>query len=669
MSAANVQLLKDMGFAESIALEALKYTNDNPDAAVTFIMDGSLPETMTAAPSAPPPPPPPRPSTGNVQTEGYTHIEPGILDEIQNIHSSVHQESYNLSPEHIEYVSGQRLSKSQEQQHTHDGIPLQQEYDVFDDVTRYKNYNPQHVPSVIMPLTNGYYENYITSLIIVLYQVPEFRFKILSCQFEDLGFAEDWFRGNRVVIDPHVYKKEINGKVHDLRFLLELQRLFIFLDNDKSSRFFASVKQFILNIPAKIFHDQENLSDIISATFEWLCMELKVIDIDIDSLLKSTTKNAGSHNLQDHYSFPVELELLKFDIYQTFYEQIWNPYENCYNLCFQDLSDILTFVIQQDNDVSSSNGSHTGIRLSERFYPGVFTEHYGQIFKELTLQQQKLKESISKKKNQVLKFKSHNGKRVSGFLSATDDFFQSEGLMELSDELKAIQEKITHKEHTLNEKIARYADEIDHRCPSNIKNIMGYADELNLPAPESYLLISVIISDIAYAFLKRDKSTNTNKWTYVEFNSPRVPGHNFEVRDIDFESLRTHIRKLTNVNNLREPIVIVYGKESQFNHQVTSENYYPALTDFADFDEANLENQVTSELPDYEDSESEADLIDLEEGEEQEEGEEESPVSNAVESKKIEISEVEPEVTQEQFDFDEDDLEICEDEEKKDTDK
>lgn len=598
----------------------------------------------------------------NTQVDGFKPIEPGILDQVHNYPEQPHQPQSTQplsSSEHIEYINGQRFDTFQyfnEDRDTYE-VPIQQEYNILDDVTRYKNHDPQ-VPSVTVPIAAGNYESYIGFLVTTLYEIPEFRFKILSYQFKDLGFDEEWFRGVRVPVDPEVFTIEKNGVVHNMRFLLELQRLFIFLDNDKSSRFFASVKQFIMNIPGKFFAEPEDLSEMISNILEWLTTKLKAVEIDIEELFTSTIKDTSSHGSITRHAVPVDMEHLKHDIYQTFYGLLWDTKHNKPLGNYDTLGDVLTFAIQPDDGTNRSNV--TGIRLSERFYPGVFTEAYNTVFTKLTHEGHKLKNSIARNEKRLMDFEFYENFNVTKLLKTTKNFFQGEGLGDIVDEIKSIQESIKLSEHSSQEKIRRYGDQLMDVCPTDIENILETARGLQLPEVESYLLTTVIMSDLSYVFLKRDKVTNTNKWYHVEFVRPRnMVVNNFQVTEVTFSEIRTAVRKLTNVDRLDNPLVIVYTKETSFMQKVTGENYYPEILEFIELDQANLENQTTSEIPDYESSEDlidEPDLIDLDE--------ESTDESEALESNNEILSNVASEGSTESkgLDIEDDDLEVCQDE-------
>lgn len=451
------------------------------------------------------------------------------------------------------------------------------QYSIYDDPTKYER--EASYPPLLMPIRNGMLESYLNPFLTILHEIPAFRSAIYHHEFETLGFHPRWYRGEPINIPDGTTIKVKNCETHDLRFLLEIQRVFGFLDGD-SKRSFAAINNFVKSFPRSVrkdFGTIDNIYEAYAVFYNALCAQLSVTGVEnaLSFFESSVSDNTGEPD-RAFGMFHVEAEELKRDLYTTLNTLLWGEcLDNDQTLT--KLSDVLTISFEPSFE---ENITSPGIEVPEKFYPQIYGPDFKNTMTEIVNERihfDKERRTISK---ELMNLRAFNGKHVSSILNTSIEFLSSESEMnkadkELANALEDLQSIKSQNQDRISHLTDKQSEILDKRSkinPNDINVILKRHGSI----PEPYLLTGVILSNNEYYFLKKNKSKDLidlgnedeAEWFHVIYE-PKY-GNDFRIKTTEFESIKRSIYA-TSQGQYETSIVLIYVKESTWSNEVEYE--------------------------------------------------------------------------------------------------
>ncbi len=474
-------------------------------------------------------------------------------------------------------------------------LQVEPEYSIYEDLTKYQK--PDDAPSLLMPVRNGVLESYLNPFLTVLHSIPAFRKAVYNQTFETLGFHPRWYKGEPVNVPDGTSIKVKNGETHDLKFLLEVQRIFAFLDGD-SGRYFASMNNFIRSFPKiaqKKFGSIDNIYEAYAVFYNVLASQLDVSGSgNALSFFESELEDLADAN-KKFGMFHVEAEELKGDLYSTLHSILWG--DDLDNQQFlSKLSDVMTMSFEPSYDETIIS---KGVLISEKFYPQIYTTDFKETISELLEE----RNSFDKKKRlisrELLNLRAFNGKHVSSILSTSIEFLTSE-LKNLNEEDKELADAVKDLESikadnhekiiSLTDKQNTLQDEKAKINPYDVNAIFKRHGSV----PEPYLLTGVILSNNEFYFLRKvkedliDLEQNQNQWIRVLYE-PKY-GNDLRCSVSSFEEVQRVVHATTQ-GQYETSLVLIYVKESTWTTEVEYE-VPESVTNFIAKDKLELEKSL-----------------------------------------------------------------------------
>lgn len=494
------------------------------------------------------------------------------------------------------------------------------EYSIYDDPTKYQR--APEVPPLLMPIRNGVLESYLNPFLTILHQIPSFRKAVYQYEFETLGFHPRWYRGEPVNIPDGSTIKLKDGKTHDLRFLLEVQREFAFLDGD-SGRMFSAINNFIRAFPKnaqKDFAAIDNIYEAYAVFYKALAEQLEVVGIENPlKIFESSLEDTTTEDVREFGMFHFEAEELKRDLYSTIHSLIWgDDLENTQILT--SLSDVITLAFEPSYDESISP---VGVEIPEKFYPQIYGNDFKETIDEILKERQSLDKERRTISKELMNLRAYNGKHVSSILSTSIEFLTSE--LEISKDDAALEDALKDLEGIKNEnqdKITSLTDKQTHLIdakaqvnPYDINVILKRHGSI----PEPYILTGVILSNNEFFFLRKtsdliDLDQSQTQWVHALYE-PRF-ANDLRIAATDFASIKRTVYAKTQTP-YDTSIVLIYTKESTWTTEADYEVPESVKT-FISKDKLELEkalellaSSTDEELSDDQDADGEADDSDV----------------------------------------------------------
>lgn len=486
------------------------------------------------------------------------------------------------------------------------------EYSIYDDPTKYQR--PEDVPPLLMPVRNGVLESYLNPFLTILHEIPAFRKAIYHHQFETLGFHPRWYKGELVNVPDGTTIKVKDGETHDLRFLLEVQRIFGFLDGD-SQRFFSSINNFIRSFPnfaKKEFAAIDNIYDAYSVFYKVLCSQLGTTGVENSLSFFESKLEDGTTENREFGMFHVEAEELKGDLYSTLHNILWgDDLEN--QQVLSQLSDVMTMSFEPSYDESIIS---KGVIISETFYPQIYTSEFEEEITQLLKERHEIDLERRKISKELMNLRAYNGKHVSAILSTSIEFIASE-LEDSAEDVKlaAALEDLRSIKVNNNEKVIDLTEQqnllLDKKAEINPYDV-NVILERHGKVPEPYLLIGAIVSNNEFYFLRKlqedliDMGENNEQWVRIVYE-PKS-GNDLRCSVSDFEDVARVVHATTQ-GQYETSMVLIYVKESTWKTQVEYE-VPQAVQNFISKDRLELERslEVLASSTDGEISEDDADV-------------------------------------------------------------
>lgn len=494
------------------------------------------------------------------------------------------------------------------------------DYSIYDDPTKYQR--DTGVPPLLMPIRNGVLESYLNPFLTILHEIPSFRKAVYHYEFETLGFHPRWYRGEPVNIPDGTTIKVKDGETHDLRFLLEVQREFAFLDGD-SGRFFSAINNFIRAFPRnaqKDFAAIDNIYEAYAVFYKTLADQLEVVGVENPlKIFESSLEDTTSQEVRAFGMFHFEAEELKRDLYSTIHSLIWGEdLENTQILT--SLSDVITLAFEPSYDESINP---VGVEIPEKFYPQIYGHDFKETIDELIKERQNLDKERRTISKELMNLRAYNGKHVSSILNTSIEFLSSE--LENSKEDTALEEALKDLEGIKNDnqdKITSLTDKQTHLMDTKAQ-VNPYDINVILKrygsVPEPYLLTGVILSNNEFFFLRKtsdliDLDQSQTQWVHA-FYEPRF-ANDLRVAATDFSSIKRSVYAKTQTP-YETSIVLIYTKESTWTTEADYEVPESVKT-FISKDKLELEktlellaSSTDEELSDEQDADGEVDDSDV----------------------------------------------------------
>jgi hypothetical protein len=532
-------------------------------------------------------------------------IESGIIESIlPPSYNQHHEDTTNGGPPlppridsvmHIEDASPNG-SNASVYQIPDEGEDSQPPYNVYDDMIN-AYLRREGAPPVLMPVRGGYYESYLSPLLTILYYIPDLRKAVFHHEFRSLGYEPRWFRGDPVKVPSEITEVDIDGVTHDLRFLLEVQRVFAFMD-DSSSRSFASLSNFVKSFPKiaqQAFGEVDNLSDAYEVFYRTLSKQLSLTGVERPlQLFQSTLCDAPSDEYRDFGLFQIDPEDVKRTLYKTLHSLIWSDWLDT----SQSISSLSDTVVVSLEPCIDEMVVPTGFEIPQKFYPQIYTTEFQPIVQEVKQTNDEIEKERAELNKKLMKLKTHKGKHIQSLLDHSLEFLteevQADAFSELNikDALADVQSLKLDIQQQRAELVEMNNKLIDERHKKSIHNVPylleRYAETHHDVNPEPYILTGVILRSTNYCFL--DKKDEGAQWSYIEHTQPTDIDTNFEIGALEFDDIKRGVHSHTQ-SKWKDPIVFVYTKESKFMDQ-TEVALPESVKKFLELDRDELEKST-----------------------------------------------------------------------------
>jgi hypothetical protein len=482
--------------------------------------------------------------------------------------------SSNYASHHIENADRSSVDRfnipfsTDESQEVHEDINEissdddQRSTSVYDNVYRYDRNDSE--PPVLMPVRNGLLESYLNPVLTIFHQIPSLRKDIYQYQFETLGFHPRWFKGDPVRIAESVTQVKQDNEIHDLSFLLEVQRIFGFLDGD-SKRAFTSVINFVRSFPREAkqkFQEVDSLREAYEVFVESLVKQLEQVGVKSPgSYFQNVATDSNTGESRPFSVFNIEAEEIQKDIYKTVHSVLWQEQ------FISTVADIITFTFEpsfEDGVVPER------FELSEKFYPQIYTASFKPVLDELKEQRDNIEEERRETYTELMKTRAFKGKQVLPALAHSIEFLSiesqntddDESLKDALQDLQNIELSTTTKREQLMKRQSELLEAKHQLSPNNIPALLKKSPvEL-----EPYLLTGVILSPVTFAYVKRNKSLVDDSsysldWYLVEYKPEEMD--DFKIVQKTFDEIKRIVYSATGLH-FRSSFVLTYVKESKF---------------------------------------------------------------------------------------------------------
>ncbi|CCH41276.1 hypothetical protein BN7_813a [Wickerhamomyces ciferrii] len=424
-----------------------------------------------------------------------------------------------------------------------------------------------------MPVRNGVLESYLNPLLTILHEIPSFRKAIYEQQFDTLGFHPRWYRGEPIKIPEGAATKVKEGHEVDLKLLLEVQRLFAFLDGD-SLRSFSSILNFLKAFPKeaqKEFHNVESIYEAYEVFYKVLIKQLEAVGADdVHQFFESKLYYDETEKEKSFGMFHVEAEELKSDLYKTIHTILWGEDFESTERILTSVSDVVTISFEP-----SFHHAPFGIEIPEVFYPQIYTKDFQETINTLVKEKESTERERREISKELMKLRVYQGKNVTALLDTSVEFLSSESESnkddkELSDALKDLSSIKDSSKDKIGELLAKQdliTESKTSRDPFNINTIL----KRHGSTPEPYLLTGVIINNTEFLFLKKPQDLielENPQWVHVIYDPTTC--NDLKHQYSNFETIKRSLYGLTRTQ-FASSIVLIYVKESTWNSKTDYE--------------------------------------------------------------------------------------------------
>lgn len=440
-----------------------------------------------------------------------------------------------------------------------------------------------HLPQVILPKRAYMVKNYIAPLLIMFSQLNSFNKYVFETKIEykndELPYNPFWFKANTDITVPQTELDEDTYK-----FNVELQRTIAFL-SDISKRSFISSSNLIQRFLPNLNLNTDNLSEQIEEIIKQLYMTISKINPNFDNLFKSIVESVSEEFQNDIYFILIDLESRGANIYESLNSLFWVDEENLGNIRFASIAPILTFQLLLDDESYQAKP----FTLHEEFYPEIYSLKYSELIVDLYNRRLQIQQQRSSLSNEIMQLNTHGGKLIRNFLKNSINHLKKENKLEAATDLTNLQERLIDLRYSKTEELNLLNTKYSNLNIFNYENLLNYIEQSDLPKPNKYLLIGVIVSDCEFFFRSKKLASIDidEEWYYV--TAIPQPGSDGSIIDYSIETMTTDSVKLFvyDHSDLKH-LVLIYGKDG-FDSKDSDFEVPQPLRKFFDQDNDELE--------------------------------------------------------------------------------
>ncbi|EGV66449.1 hypothetical protein PSN45_002951 [Yamadazyma tenuis] len=289
-------------------------------------------------------------------------------------------------------------------------------------------------------------------------------------------------------------------------------------------------------------------------------------DDSLKVLVKSTVQTSEDEASQDISVIEIETDTRYSDIYDSLNELFWGKdLENLDNITFANIGSVLTFCYNGEDMAYYK----TPMKLRDTIYPQVYSKELVPKLMEMNNKFTQLNHSKTELSNQLMKLSIFQGKRISAFLSQSQDFLQDSSAKA---KLSSLHEKLNEEKLKLNKEMTDLLRSVDSYY---IKNPANVTEGL-----KPYKAIFVGLNESEYFYFNKA----TDCWVSVSIGN----NLDFAQEFTDFETVKTIILERSRQRTI--PFYIIYCEEDKLYQKYEIEepkntNGEPNLIDLNDNDD------------------------------------------------------------------------------------
>jgi hypothetical protein len=198
---------------------------------------------------------------------------------------------------------------------------------------------------VILPTHANIIGNYLVPLVMMFSQLKRFEAILYeNTSFDEWNYDQNWFKQKLVIEPPQ--DSDVNTSI----FHAELQRMIAFL-SDLSERAFITSDNLVLYFTHDVrspmtYPSGEDIEECIKRFY----ITLNESNVKFDGLFKSVVESTTEEAKNDFYSFVIDSESRRANIYESLNSLFWTDDENIGNIRFVEVAPVLTFQLYGDED-------------------------------------------------------------------------------------------------------------------------------------------------------------------------------------------------------------------------------------------------------------------------------------------------------------------------------
>lgn len=634
MTNEKIKQLKEMGFSEEQATEALKASNNDLELAIAHLFG----EPISQPGPAPPPPPTQHlenkenaqlvPYADTVQVKNPNEIPDFTLIndnssstaewgdfQQEYLPGSYDQSEANSKTKHIEReddydndndydVEYDNYSASNRDLDSRNSEPIESIYNIPLSFPREPGVSP-----VVLPVTTNTFQSCLLSLLISLSQITKLKQVYLSKDL-NYGFDENWFNPNTALEieipeehkdDPMLY-----------RFVVEVQRILGFL-TAASKRAFISGENLMKALPKEFTNEEDEWEDLIKNFYLYLVQGAnKILDQELNSFF-ITEVECNDDEKTELATLQMDFEMRGSSLEEGFNTMFWS---SDLNPLFTKIGSLLTIQVFGDDESYQTQQ----FEIPEYFYPGIFSKEYYSLIKKMDHKKLNIHKERSGITGKLMEFSSFEGKKIKKILQNSIDYFATTDEKETHDDLQKLTDKIKSESVILNERLRKLGQDYVKMDTTKHENILEMIKSEGMKLPEKYYLAGVVLSDSAYIYRARDLTTSDDEdWFLVMIDLVYNNALNYRSEAMSFEAVQAFVLEETKLNN--KQLILFYSAEHSFEGTFKLPE---KLAEFFDKDNHLLAKQI-------EDAKSNAIDEDKDEEEESEQDMEIDPEPQSVE--------------------------------------
>jgi hypothetical protein len=558
MEEAKIKQLMDMGFSREMASDALAKSGNDSERAVAFLFGEATEDNQPQEPM-----PASYNSTTDTANEMIKYEDTVAIRNPQDIPPLVPGGNFmNYGESNLKEFETPDYGYQYDDFESNDSSIF--ETGILEQRSNFVR--QENTPPVILPTHANIIGNYLVPLVMMFSQLKRFEAILYeNTSFDEWNYDQNWFKQKLVIEPPQ--DSDVNTSI----FHAELQRMIAFL-SDLSERAFITSDNLVLYFTHDVrspmtYPSGEDIEECIKRFY----ITLNESNVKFDGLFKSVVESTTEEAKNDFYSFVIDSESRRANIYESLNSLFWTDDENIGNIRFVEVAPVLTFQLYGDEDSYQVEP----FEIQEEFYPEIYSDKYAEMINNLHQQRKNITQERIHLTNDIMSINAFEGKIVRSFLTMSIDHLKSCGKEEESDDLQNLKTNIIDMRTDLTSKLgdlsAKYA-KLDY---TKYENILHHIDESNLPQPKKYILLGAIVSDTNYFFKSKMLKNNDEGWFFIRPIHSQSQSSiiiDYAVESIDFEGVKAYISDHT--KDAAKQVVLLYGRQDLYDEDIEIE--YPA---------------------------------------------------------------------------------------------